>query len=149
MVYVLPRRDGVATDCRATGVAKVTAYREKRERKQRMCRGADTRQSADRRLPSAPTDPDSNGGNARPGRMFIRSHLQIADRCNAVCRPPQPSGSRDEGRRDQGPGTKGPRGQETGTGREEALDPAGRPEEVSLPQAASPTPLPRGCKPST
>ena len=175
MVYVLPRQDGVATDCRATGVAKVTAYREKRERKQRMRRGAvaskqriarkesgnrecaegqtlDSQQTDDCRVhPQIQTVMAVTHGLA--GCLFdpaFRSPTEVtpyADRPSHLVQGTRDEGTRDE--RTKGPGTKGPRGQETGTGRDEALDPARRPEEVSLPQVASPTPLPRGCKPPT
>ena len=165
MVYVRPRRGGVATDCRATGVAKVTAYHEKRERKQRMCRGAvaskqriagkesgnrecaegqtlDSQQTDDCRVhPQIQTVMAVTHGLAGclldPAFRSLTEVTPYADRPSHLVQ-----GTRDEG-------TKGPRGQETGTGREEALDPARRPEEVSLPKVASPTSLPRGCNPPT
>ena len=170
MVYVLPRQDGVATDCRATGVAKVTAYREKRERKQRMCRGAVAskqriagKESGNRECAEGQTLDSQQTDDCRvhpqiqavmavthglAGCLFDPTFRSLTDVTPYADRPSHlVQRTRDEGTRDEG--TKGLRGQETGTGRDEALDPARRPEEVSLPQVASPTPLPRGCKPRT
>ena len=140
MVFTLPRHGGVATDCQNDRCCESKQRIAGKESGNRECPEGQTLDSQQRvdKYRVHPRIPNGNGGNARPDRMFKRSRLQATDGCNAVCRPRQPSGSRDGGRR------------EPGTRRDESIRSSQEAGGCIDTTGGTPTPLPmRGGKPPT